>query len=104
MYSPTTPSSVGTDRIVNTPAAYTLHGGPSIVVDLGPMNFDVVSKNGEFLGGALAAGIEISVEALPNVPRSFAKVVGAPAISHRKNTVRPWSGTVWIYWSGGRPR
>lgn len=59
------PKEVGTDRIVNTLAAYTLYGGPSIVVDFGTStNFDVVSKNGEFLGGALAAGIEISVEAL----------------------------------------
>src|SRR3954470_24762311 len=59
------PREVGADRIVNALAAYTLHGGPAIVVDFGTStNFDVVSDKGEFLGGALAPGIEISVDAL----------------------------------------
>ena len=59
------PREVGPDRIVNTLAAHTLHGGPAIVVDFGTStNFDVVSARGEFLGGALAPGIEISVDAL----------------------------------------
>ena len=59
------PREVGADRIVNTLAAYVLHGGPAIVVDFGTStNFDVVSAKGEFLGGALAPGIEISVDAL----------------------------------------
>jgi type III pantothenate kinase len=56
---------VGADRIVNTLAAYHLYGGPAIVVDFGTStNFDVVSARGEFLGGALAPGIEISIDAL----------------------------------------
>ena len=51
--------------MVNTLAAHTLYGGPCIVVDFGTStNFDVVSERGEFLGGALAPGIEISVDAL----------------------------------------
>lgn len=59
------PREVGADRIVNSLAAYTLHGGPAVVVDFGTStNFDVVSAKGEFLGGALAPGIEISVDAL----------------------------------------
>jgi type III pantothenate kinase len=59
------PKEVGTDRVVNTLAAHTLFGGPTIVVDFGTStNFDVVSKKGEFLGGVLAPGIEISVDAL----------------------------------------
>ncbi len=59
------PREVGADRIVNSLAAYTLYGGPAIVVDFGTStNFDVVSDKGEFLGGALAPGIEISVDAL----------------------------------------
>jgi type III pantothenate kinase len=59
------PREVGADRIVNALAAYHLHGGPAIVVDFGTStNFDVVSARGEFLGGALAPGIEISVDAL----------------------------------------
>ena len=61
------PREVGADRIVNSLAAYTLFGGPAVVVDFGTStNFDVVSAKGEFLGGALAPGIEISVDALAN--------------------------------------
>lgn len=59
------PREVGADRIVNTLAAYHLHGGPAVVVDFGTStNFDVVSERGEFLGGALAPGVEISIDAL----------------------------------------
>ncbi|MEO6205649.1 MAG: type III pantothenate kinase [Mycobacteriales bacterium] len=59
------PREVGPDRVVNTLAAHTLYGGPAVVVDFGTStNFDVVSAQGEFLGGALAPGIEISVDAL----------------------------------------
>ena len=59
------PREVGTDRIINALAASQLFGGPAIVVDFGTStNFDVVSERGEFLGGALAPGIEISVDAL----------------------------------------
>lgn len=59
------PKEVGADRVVNTLAAFYLHGGPSVVVDFGTaVNFDVVSAKGEFLGGALAPGIEVSLDAL----------------------------------------
>jgi type III pantothenate kinase len=59
------PKEVGADRIVNTLAAFHLHGGPAVVVDFGTStNFDVVSAKGEFLGGALAPGVEISIDAL----------------------------------------
>jgi len=59
------PREVGADRIVNTLAAFTLYGGPSIVVDFGTStNFDVVSAKGEFLGGALAIGVEVGIDAL----------------------------------------
>ncbi len=59
------PREVGADRIVNALAAFHLYGGPAVVVDFGTStNFDVVSERGEFLGGALAPGIEVSVDAL----------------------------------------
>ena len=59
------PKEVGTDRVVNALAAFELHGGPCIVVDFGTATtFDAVSAKGEYLGGAIAPGIEISVEAL----------------------------------------
>ena len=92
------PKEVGTDRIVNTLAAYTLHGGPSIVVDFGTStNFDVVSKNGEFLGGALAAGIEISVEALAQRAAQLRKVeLVRPRSVIGKDTIEALqSGTVY---------
>ncbi|MBO0821526.1 MAG: type III pantothenate kinase, partial [Nocardiopsaceae bacterium] len=59
------PKEVGADRIMNSLAAIHLYGGPAIVVDFGTStNFDAVSARGEFVGGALAPGIEISVDAL----------------------------------------
>jgi type III pantothenate kinase len=59
------PKEIGSDRIVNALAAYHLYGGPAVVVDFGTStNFDVVSEKGEFLGGVLAPGIEISIDAL----------------------------------------
>jgi type III pantothenate kinase len=59
------PKELGPDRIVNSLAAHTIYGGPCVVVDFGTStNFDIVSERGEFLGGALAPGIEISIDAL----------------------------------------
>ena len=69
------PREVGADRIVNTLAAYTLYGGPAIVVDFGTStNFDAVSARGEFLGGALAPGVEISIDALAARAAQLVKV------------------------------
>lgn len=59
------PREVGPDRIVNALAAREKHGAPCIVVDFGTStNFDVVSQAGEYVGGVLAPGIEISMDAL----------------------------------------
>ena len=59
------PREVGADRIVNTLAAFTRFGGPAIVVDFGTgTNFDVVSSSGEFLGGVIAPGLQISAATL----------------------------------------
>src|SRR5262245_18347730 len=59
------PREVGPDRIVNAVAARERHGAPCIVVDFGTStNFDVVSAAGEYVGGVLAPGIEISMDAL----------------------------------------
>lgn len=55
------PQQVGADRIANAVAAYHLYKGPTIVVDLGTATtFDAISKDGEYLGGAIAPGIETS--------------------------------------------
>ena len=59
------PREVGPDRIVNAVAAKERYGAPSIVVDFGTStNFDVVSPDGDYVGGVLAPGIEISMDAL----------------------------------------
>jgi type III pantothenate kinase len=59
------PREVGPDRIVNAVAALARYGAPCIVVDFGTStNFDVVSPQGEYVGGVLAPGVEISMDAL----------------------------------------
>src|SRR5690349_23636383 len=59
------PREVGPDRIANAVAVRERHGAPAVVVDFGTStNFDIVSAAGEYLGGVLAPGIEISMDAL----------------------------------------
>jgi len=59
------PREVGADRIVNAAAAHHLYGGPVIITDLGTATtFDTVSKEGDYLGGAIAPGITMATEAL----------------------------------------
>ncbi len=83
------PKEVGADRIVNTLAAHHLFGGPCIVVDFGTTtNFDVVSAHGEFLGGPLAPGVEISLDALAARAAQLRKVeLVRPRSVIGKNTV-----------------
>jgi type III pantothenate kinase len=84
------PKEVGADRIVNAVAALDKYPGPLIIVDFGTATtFDAISENGDYLGGAIAPGINISMEALfrtasklPRVP--FARpdaVIGRTTIS-----------------------
>jgi type III pantothenate kinase len=61
------PQEAGADRLVNSVAALQKYGGPCVVVDLGTaITFDAVSAKAEYLGGVIAAGVGISVEALFN--------------------------------------
>jgi type III pantothenate kinase len=69
------PREVGPDRIANTVGARERHGAPSVVVDFGTStNFDVVSAAGEFAGGVLAPGVEVSMDAL------FARAARLPKV------------------------
>jgi type III pantothenate kinase len=69
------PKEVGADRIVNTVAGFKLYGGPTIVVDLGTATtFDVISKEGDFIGGAIAPGPMTAAEAL------FSRTAALPRI------------------------
>jgi len=83
------PREVGADRIVNTLAAYTRFGGPAIVVDFGTgTNFDVVSEHGEFLGGVIAPGLQISAATLMQRAARLTRVdLEAPPSVIGKNTV-----------------
>ena len=61
----TIPKAVGADRIASSIAAYKLYGGPCIVVDMGTATtFNVITKDGVFLGGAIAPGMKTSLDAL----------------------------------------
>jgi type III pantothenate kinase len=69
------PREVGPDRIANAVAARVRHGAPAVVVDFGTStNFDVVNAAGEFAGGVLAPGVEISMDAL------FARAARLPRV------------------------
>jgi type III pantothenate kinase len=83
------PKEVGADRIVNSLAAYHLVHGPAIVVDFGTTtNFDVVNERGDFMGGALAPGIEVSLDALAERAAQLRKVeLVEPRGPIGKNTV-----------------
>jgi type III pantothenate kinase len=61
------PREVGADRIVNSVAAFTKYGGPAVVIDFGTATtFDAIGANGDYLGGVIAPGIRISMDALFN--------------------------------------
>ena len=83
------PREVGADRIVNALAAATLYDGPAIVVDFGTATtFDVVSPRGEYIGGAISPGIDISLEALGRRGAQLRKVeLLRPRSVIAKNTV-----------------
>ncbi|MBF6613169.1 MAG: type III pantothenate kinase [Chloroflexi bacterium] len=94
------PREVGADRIVNTLAAHMRYGGPAIVVDFGTAtNFDVVSPDGEYLGGAIAPGMRIASDALFSYTAQLRRIeLIAPRSSIGKNTVACMqSGVVWGY-------
>ncbi len=92
------PSEIGTDRIVNALCAWRIYKKPSVIIDFGTATtFDVVGKNGIYLGGVIAPGVNLSINALhtaaARLPRIAItkqnKVIG-------KNTVTAMSSG--IYW------
>ena len=72
------PKEVGADRLVNGVAGFYKYGGPCVIVDFGTtINFDVISKDAEYLGGAIAVGIGIAIDAL------FSKTARLPMVDFR---------------------
>jgi type III pantothenate kinase len=92
------PREVGPDRIANAVAAGAIHGGPCIVVDFGTStNFDAVAANGDFVGGVLAPGIEISMDALFARAARLTKVdfVEPPTVIGKTTTASLQAGLVY---------
>jgi type III pantothenate kinase len=94
------PREVGGDRIVNAAAAYRLYGGPAIVIDMGTATtFDVISKEGDYLGGAIAPGMEMATEALYTRTARLPRIeLIRPHNAIGKNTVNAMqSGVIFGY-------
>jgi type III pantothenate kinase len=92
------PREVGPDRIANAVAAKERYGAPCIVVDFGTStNFDVVSPEGEYIGGVLAPGVEISMDALFQRAARLVKVDFAepPAVIGKTTATALQSGLVY---------
>ncbi|MDH4338838.1 MAG: type III pantothenate kinase [Thermoleophilia bacterium] len=92
------PREVGADRIVNAVAAIERYGAPVIVVDFGTStNFDVVSAEGEYVGGVIAPGIEISMDALFARAARLVKIdyAAPPAVIGKTTVAGLQSGLVY---------
>ena len=92
------PTEVGADRIVNAVAAFDRYGGPCIVVDFGTATtFDVISAEGDYLGGAIAPGVEVSMEALTTRAAKLVKVdlVEPPQVIGKSTVESLQSGAVY---------
>src|SRR3954467_8661511 len=91
------PHEIGPDRIVNAVAAKERYGAPAIVVDFGTStNFDVISPEGDYVGGVLAPGIEVSMDALFARAARLVKVVfvGPTTVTAKKTVSGRESGLV----------
>jgi type III pantothenate kinase len=94
------PKEVGADRIVNALAAFTRFGGPCVVVDFGTATtFDCVSERGEYVGGAIAPGLQVAARALfEHTARLPLVELVAPPSAIGKNTVESvQSGLIYGY-------
>jgi type III pantothenate kinase len=94
------PREVGADRIVNAAAAHHLYGGPVIIIDLGTATtFDIVSREGDYIGGVIAPGITMGAEALSTRTAVLPRVeLIAPKRTIGSNTVAAiQSGLIFGY-------
>lgn len=94
------PSEVGADRLVNSLAAHTRFGGPLVVVDFGTATtLDVVDADGSYLGGVIAPGINLSLEALHQAAARLPRIgIGRPqAVIGTATVPAMQSGIYWGY-------
>ncbi len=93
-------TQIGPDRLVNTAGAFNRHGGDLIVVDFGTATtFDVVARDGAYVGGAIAPGVNLSLEALHHAAAALPHVdISKPQSVIGTNTVHCMqSGVFWGY-------
>lgn len=94
------PRQVGADRIVNSIAAFRRYGGPAVLVDFGTATtFDAISTGGDYLGGAIAPGIVISLDALVSHTAKLTRVelAAPPTVVGRNTTQSMQAGLVYGY-------
>jgi type III pantothenate kinase len=94
------PRQVGADRIVNAIAAFRRYGGPAVLVDFGTATtFDAISPQGDYLGGAIAPGIVISLDALVSHTAKLTRVelAAPPSVVGRNTTASMQAGLVYGY-------
>jgi len=92
------PKDVGADRIANALAAYSKYGGPVVVIDFGTaVTYDAINSEGDYLGGAIAPGIEISLDALVSNTAMLRRVepVAPDSVIGRNTVASIQSGLVW---------
>src|SRR5438105_2256265 len=92
------PKDVGADRIANALAAYSKYGGPVIVIDFGTaVTYDAINADGDYLGGAIAPGVEISLDALVSQTAMLRRVepVAPDSVIGRNTVASIQSGLVW---------
>ena len=94
------PAEVGADRLLNALAAHQAHRGPLIVIDFGTATtFDVVADDGAYIGGVIAPGINLSLEALHTAAARLPRIgIGRPqAVIGRSTVPAMQSGIYWGY-------
>jgi type III pantothenate kinase len=94
------PRQVGADRIVNSIAAFRRYSGPAVVVDFGTATtFDAISAAGDYLGGAIAPGLVIGLDALVSHAAKLTRVelVAPPSVIGRNTTASMQAGLVYGY-------
>ncbi len=92
------PRDVGADRIANALAAYTKYGGPVVVIDFGTaVTYDAINAQGDYLGGAIAPGVEISLDALVSHTAMLRRVepVAPDSVIGRNTIASIQSGLFW---------
>ncbi len=94
------PAEVGADRLLNSLAAHRAYAGPLVVIDFGTATtFDVIDRDGAYLGGVIAPGINLSIEALHKAAARLPRIgIGRPqAVIGRSTVPAMQSGIYWGY-------